>query len=484
MPSIDEGITLVRILTKCAHAIWKRWEEADALAASGRILDSQIILNAKTTRIVEADIHATYRELIRRTGNPSPSLKDLYKFLGVSLFGAPKWWPRHGDHNGGKGKHINLESDLLPGLYPTSSDLYCLSSLLMARTGWNAATTFGLDCSRPEAWSRSYSDELVWMFSYKDRAGCWQDTISPVNHATHSYQIVTRLINRSSCLRKLVKEDPARCGVPDIALKSPWLCIQDSTRIGVLGQHSMYQIRRYLTKIIQKYNVEEDAKMKLPVFKPSDFRDVFADAVHRGGNYSIFLTQIALGHKSLSSTRRYLRSVAWRKESEGQLNSLVVGLLDQIEVHRKIDLTLLRAQMDGVVVTQLHIDRLESFRKSKTYSGLYCSDPTNPPEWIDPRNPRDGSEVCKQGHRCASCPKGKVFEDSLSHIARYTAELEWKQKSVGDVRWYQSSDSLDLEVYRQTLKQWPLNEVDSQLGFWREQIASGEHHILIFSAGV
>jgi len=252
----------------------------------------------------------------------------------------------------------------------------------------------------------------------------------------------------------------------------------------VLADHSMNQIRAYLKRLVDCFNEGKEASDKLPAFKPSDFRDVFADAVHRGGNYSILLTQIALGHKSLATTRRYLRSLAWRRESEGQLNFLVTALFDQIEVHKKIDFTLLRANMDGLKVTQEQINRLEIYRKNRTYSGLGCSDPTNPPEWIDPRNPRDGSEVCKQGHRCPSCPKGRVFEDSLPNIARYAAELEWKQKNYGDIRWYQSTDCLDLEVYRETLKQWPANRVEAELELWRAKLDSGEHEVLIFSAGV
>jgi len=483
-PSIKEGITIVRLLTKKAHEIWARWERADALAASGRVLDSKFVQSNKKFDVVEADIHATYRELIRCTGNPTPSFSDLFKFIGLVDSWMPKWWPERPDAGRTRGRFVNLESDLLPGLYPTFADLSCLSTLLMARSGWNVATTVGLDCSNSENWNRPYGDGLIWIYSYKDRARSWQDTISPENHAGHSYQIITRLLKRNEILRKSVTEDPEKCGYPDLAQRSPWVCALNSNKVGVLGNHSLSTLRRYLERVVQEYNNAKEDALKLPIFRPSDFRDVFAEAVHRGGNYSIFLTQIALGHKNLASTRRYLRSVAWRKESEFQLNSFVTALFEQIEIHRKIDITVLRAKMDGVNITQEHIDRLETYRKNKTYSGLYCSDPSHPPEWIDPKNPRDGSEICQQGHRCPSCPKGKVFEDSLEHIARYTAELEWRRENVGDLRWYQSTDCLDLEVYRETLKQWAVERVEIQVAFWREKINSGEHQVLIYSSGV
>ena len=484
-PSIEQGIRLVRILTSEAHLIWKRWERADSLAELGRVLDSNFLRCNRNYNVTEADMHATYRYLIQKSGNPLPSLKDFCQFIGLKMGWMPtKWWPRHPVGHERAGAPINLENDLLPGLYPTGGDLYCLSNLLMARSGWNSTTTFALDCSNSERWFRSYGEGLVWMYSYKERGGNLQDTISPENHAGHSYQIVKRLLDRNAKLKNLISVDPSKCELSDIALRSPWVAAHDSKNIGVLGDHSMNQMRAYLQRLIEKYNQGKSSADKLPIFRPSDFRDVFAEAVHRGGDYSILLTQISLGHKSLSTTRRYLRSLAWRRESEEKLNYLMTELFNQIEIHRKIDLAVLRARADGVEITQEQINRLESYRKNMTYSGLSCSDPKNPPEWIDPRNPRDGSTVCRQGHRCASCPKGRVFEESLPHIARYAVELEWKRKNFGDVRWYQSTDCLDFEVYTETLKQWPANKVEFYLKLWRGKIDSGEHSVLIFSAGV
>lgn len=483
-PSIEQGIRLVRILTSEAHMIWKRWERADSLADLGRVIDSNVLSCKRSRNVTEADLHATFRYLIRKTGNPLPSLDDFCKFIGLKRSWMPKWWPRHPLGHEREGSPINLENDLFPGLYPTGADLYCLSNLVMARSGWNATTTFALDCSSPERWFRSYGEGLVWLYSYKERGGNWQDTISPENHAGHSYQIIKRLLDRNAKLKSLISIDPSKCELSEVALRSPWVAAHDSKNIGVLGEHSMNQMRAYLKQLIEKYNQNRDADNKLPMFKPSDFRDVFAEAVHRGGNYSILLTQISLGHKSSSTTRRYLRSIAWRKESEEKLNYLVTELFNQIQVHRKIDLTILRARADGVEITQEQLNRLELYRKNITYSGLSCSDPTNPPEWIDPKNPRDGSQICKQGHRCASCPKGRVFEESLPHIARYTAELEWKRKNFGDARWYQSTDCHDFEVYIETLKQWSDIKVEFYLEFWRKKIDSGEHRVLVFSAGV
>jgi hypothetical protein len=487
IPTISQGITLIKVLTKEAHKIWDRWKKSDELALCGRILEAKTLPELIGGGILEADLHATYREVIRRNGIPIPSAHDIGQFMGINQYSKlsmQKWWPKHPKGHVRAGKPINIENDLMPGMYPTDLDLFCLSNLFMARTGWNASTTFNLDCSSMDKWCRAYGEGAFWLSSYKVRGGSWQDTVSPENHAGHCYQIVTRLLKRNYVLRKSLTVDSSKCKLFDIATRSPWVSAQDSKNVGVLADHSGRRIREYLKNLIDEFNDERTFGDNLPFFKPSDFRDVFADAVHRGGNYSIFVTQISLGQKSLTSTRRYLRSRAWRAESEGKLHDLLIALFDQVEVHRKVDFTLLRAKMDGLQITQDQLSKLETYRKNRTYSGLGCTDPLHPPDWIDPGNPQNGSQVCKQGHRCPSCPNGKVFEESLPYLARYMAELEWKQKKFGDVRWYSSTDSLDFEVYRNTLQQWPLENVEAHLNFWRKKIDSGEHRVLIFSAGV
>ncbi len=481
IPTKEQGIELVRLLTKKAHLIWKRWEQADVMAETGRNMLGRTNEELSKLEVTEADIHATYRVVIRQLGDPAPALDKMTDLLGCTRH-LPSWWPTHPAGHKRAGSKVNLENDVLPGLYPTGEDLYCLSSLFMALSGWNPTTLFALDCSSDASWFRTYGEGLVWLHSYKERGNSWQDTISPERHSAHCYQIVLRLRDRNRPLLEKLQDDRSRSDLPDIAERSPWLSANNSKKIQVLGTHSLAQMRAYLTTISRKLNA--NGFSNYPVFKPSDLRDVFAEAIHRGGNYSIFLTQITLGHKSLYTTRRYLRSLAWRRESEKKLNELVSGVFSQIEVHRIIDFSLLRAKMDGIEVTDEQIARLERYRKNRTYSGLFCSDPTYPPAWIDPLNPLDGKEVCVQGHRCPACPNGKVFKDSLPHLAKCTAELEWKQQEFGDVRWYQSTDSLDLDVFRATLQQWPAEQVEREVTLWREKIKRGEHSIVITAAGV
>lgn len=192
------------------------------------------------------------------------------------------------------------------------------------------------------------------------------------------------------------------------------------------------------------------------------------------------MTQMALGQKSPSSTFKYLRSLAWRKESELKKNALLVAVFDQIEVHKKIDFTLLRAQLDGITVTNDDIARLEQHRKNRTYSGAGCGDPCDPPPYIDPTNPHDGNTPCAQGHRCPSCPKAKVFNDSLPLLTRRLAELQWLQENTPATKWLMSSEQDDMRVFEATLMQWTAVEVENHLTYWRERIECGEHRVIRF----
>lgn len=480
-PSRAEGVTMIKLLTRKAHAIWKRWDDADSMAEQGKSLVGLSRGELIARNVTEADIHVTYREVIKVSGEPAPVMSTVAKIVGFGKT-LPRWWPKKQLGQPRAGQAINVENDLLPGLYPTGQDVYCLALLFMARTGWNPTTVFALDCSSEQTWFRKYGEDYVWIHSYKARGREWQDTISPVKSTSHCFQIIQKLLHRTAPLRERLKFDAGRSKFPELAVRSPWLSINDSTTIRVLSDENLSRMRGFLSDLVRAYN--KNAIDKLPVFRPSDFRDVFAEVAHRTGGYSVFLTQIALGHKSVNTTRRYLRSLAWRKESEKDLNNLMTTVFEQIEVHRVIDFALLRASVDGINVTEEQISRLAAYRKNRTYSGMGCTTPLNPPESIDPLHPRDGTAVCAQGQRCASCPRGVVFKDSLSHLAKCLAELEWKRGNVGDVRWYESSDSIDMEMIQATLKQWPEPEVTQAISQWRHKINLGEHRILIAAAGV
>lgn len=491
VPSETQGKEIVAVLASHAKSIWDRWNRADYLASVGKnLLDipRNPLNNRKSVpvwdfEVTEADIHATYRAFISETGNPMVSLKSLLSRLGYNSKSLPiAWWPRYSIEHPDANKLIGF-LDVQFGLYPSAEDINTLFLLFMARSGWNPSTTLRIDVSDESNWTSKYSDKLIWLYSYKARGNSLQDTMSWGKQSTGCYQIIKRLTERTAALRSLAEREPHRCNHPNIVTRSPWLAASQNTTVPSVYVLEESSSGRYdvLDKLVNNYNarITEQSK-KIIKFKPTDFRDIFASAIFRETGYSLVMTQIALGHKKPNSTYKYLRSRAWRHESELKKNALLTAVFDQIEVHKKIDYTLLRAQMDGISISDEDLSRLEEYRKNITYSGVGCSAPNSPPAYIDPSNPQDGKTVCAQGHRCPVCPKAKVFNDSLPLLTRRLAELNWLKANTASIKWEISSDKDDQFVFEATLKQWPASEVEKNLKYWSEKIDSGEHRVIRF----
>ena len=500
VPDERVGKTLVKALAKEVNNIFKLWESSDALAKKGRNLCGvnrvPLMLNGGesgyTTLIVEggvteADLHASYRAAV--TANHDMPL-DRLQFLkmfgygdGFKEWSTPIWWPRYGPNHPDSGKQVSF-LDLQAGLYPTADQVAVLYLLFLARTGWNPSTTNMLDISEEDRWCKSYTEKYIWLFAFKNRSNAWQDTISSTNQRTGPFQIIMRLMARTEKLRKAIEDDPSLCSNIMIARRSPWIYqrTNQSNKAPVQVEIPSDQQSKILRNVIKAFNdAQADNKHISSKIKPTDLRDIFAAATLVNSNFSLFLTQLALGHKRAATTFAYLRRKAWRQESEKRKNEMFIELIDQIEIHRVVDLTLLRAKMDGVVVTEEMLERLEKYRGYRTYVGMGCSDPTNPPTFVDPANPRDGSTLCAQGHLCAGCPQGRVFNDSLPRLARRFAELEWLQGSLPLEVFQDSSLADQLTMIRTTIKQWKYKEVENHLAVWKARIASGEHVPIRFS---
>lgn len=492
IPDERIGIILVKALAKEANKIWAHWDRSDALAARGRNfvgIERVPTTGGHTTIIVEggvteADLHATYRAAVTANKDLPMDRVIFLTFWGYYGVSTPSWWPRYGIGHPNAGKKIEFY-DLQTGLYPTVEQSVILFILFLARTGWNPSTALSLDISKEVSWSKEYTKKFVWLFAYKPRSRQWQDTVSFKNQRTGPYQIIKRLMSRTEKLRQAIEANPSLCTNFKIGKRSPWLyqrtCQHDEKPIRVEFDNNIQGVT--LRRVIATHNAQQAASDQfIPTnLAPSDLRDIFAGATFTNSGFSLYLTQLALGHKKSATTFNYLRRRAWRAESEKKKNEMVVALIDQIETHRVIDLTLLRAKMDGITVTDEQIARLEAYRSYRTYVGAGCSDPTHPPAYIDPTNPCDGSTPCAQGHLCAGCSKGRVFNDSLPDLARRCAELEWLRETLPLEVFQDSSLADQLLVMRATLKQWPTSEVEHHVIHWLAMISSGEHRPIRFS---
>jgi hypothetical protein len=494
LPSDAEIRCALTLLKHTAYQIYNRWQRADRLAAEGRDL-SKIKRHAKGERAFEfipneADAHATYRSIIEKSGKAILNVQTVNRALGLDPHGSlPCWWPRYSQDHGKAGRRVTLEN-LNAGLYPTVDDIDCLSQLFMARTGWNPATVLDVDVSNPN-WSRQYGEQSanLWIIeSFKDRNKSWQWTLSHGRLTTGPYHILTTLIQRTAALRELIKDSPNLCDNPTIALRSPWLSAgagNCSGRVNVRHSGSLGTCSTYWKLLVQDHNAS-NAQHRLipPSMTPSDWRDIFASHVFQDSRYSWILVQWALGHRSITSTRTYLRKALWRRHSEKALSTLQTLLIDGIEAHARVDATIIRAKMEfGYTCSEDDIDRLERHRRSVnerdvTYSGYLCADQTHPPEEIDPGNPCNGTLPCRRGDRCAGCPMGQAIDSK--HLVKRMVELRWIRERTSSTTWLESHYASDLCVLETDLTQWSSVEVSKWESYWQNEIISGRHKVIRF----
>ena len=467
VPSEEQARELTHVLKAIAHAVYKRWSDSDHLAATGRNLIEVYRRGApnEEKKATEADCHATYRAIIAETGDPLPDAVEIRRVLGLdpSKPQLPPAWP------------VTLEQ-LANGLYPNHDDICCFVALFLARTGWNPATAFALDISNDE-WAQPIGDptaNLWWIQSFKLRAELWQDTICSGKVSTGPYQIVTRLIARTAPLRALALTSPERTHLPAIAMRSPWLAYSLGSRgSSVTVVYQTQYVGDQIKRLAREHNARTPHKVQIPeTFKSSDFRDVVAAFTFRDSRYSMLLVQWVLGHKHLRSVRSYLRSRMWRQHSEAALKQFGTVLVDEIEVHKRVDPTILRARVENHEVTAEQVERLLAYR---TAVGMGCQDSRRPDPHIDPDNPLDGSRVCANGDRCAGCTQGVALWDSLPLLCKKVAKLEWLRGQFAGGSFYESHHADDLVVFEATIKQWPEEDVAAELAKWRMMIRNGSY---------
>ncbi len=475
--SDEEGVALIRYLRGRSIEIFRRWQRADALAAQGRDLAAIYLQHGRQGLkslglISEADAHATYRAVAEQVGTPAPSASDFMASLGYAQDRRLKkvsGWP------------CNVRwIDLIKGQHPTSEDVCILALLCMGRLAWNPSTLFSIDIAN---WHGPYDDRYEWVYAPKARAGgAFQHGVSETNQRTGAYSVLNRLIARSAPLRAWVPQNPSAHSTPSIVQRSPFVGVNMSpgAPVFVVNRDGDHAVNRRLRQCIQEHNAQPGA-LQVRDMTVSDFRDLAAAVMFRDSRYSMWVAQLLLGHASQRSTIRYGYRNASREESHRQVVMVVGDILDQARETGQMDPTLTRARVEGIEVTTDAKARLDAFRSQRTYAGVRCETPTDPPKHIDPENPRDGRTLCAQGHACVSrgCPVATVLPDSLDPICRSVAELEWRRERLGAVRWDNSSAAADLRTLRETLQQWPPAEVKTHLDRWRKLLTTGEHRPLI-----
>jgi hypothetical protein len=499
VPTPEQARRIYIELKRRVHAANEIWLNSEKLALSGRNLLKISMASRPHNLVSAADLHATYRALITRTGNPIPAHDEFMMALGHTFTSQKQGVPKLSSIY--KRAGIGFRA-LVKGIYPQSRDLQDFFHLFLIQTGWNPQVVLDIDITN-SSWATKIGDpttDIYRISSYKVRSGEWQRTICRGKPSHSPYQLILRLMMRTQALRDAAEDGRLACDAPAIARRSPWLFadISDGVSVGILHDRSYPKSDRvhgprFLTKLSLEINSKDCEKHEAlccdamengspkpdpPILMPTDikagdFRDIYIGNEFLQSGYNLVIAKLAAGHSNMGTIIRYLRSRAWRRHSEGSVRRLMDHLWGELEVHRVCDPAILRALCDRGVITQSQRERW-SLGKDKTYLGMGCVDPKHPPRSIDPTN--DGNQLCRSQHRCTLCEHGIVFPDSLSDLAKRLAELETIQLKMSASSWSRA-EGLQLEKSKliRTLDQFDSHEVIERKEYWHKRIVLGYH---------
>ena len=468
------------------------WREADSLALKGRNLLLVPVEDRPTSSVTAADLHATYRALIAKTGNPVPSTADLFHELGYEAMS--KGGGIRGISTIYKNSGTGIRK-LLDGLYPSSRSLQNMFYLFLIQTGWNPQVLLDINPSDSN-WAvpiGNLDSDIYRISSFKVRSGTWQRTISRGKPSHNPYQLIRRLWERTAPLRAASNSGQIRSSSKRIVSRSPWIFPVYNAEMGVSAlDEQSYNGGDYLRELCKEINQTTCTKKLTEVkecpavemgsafvpedMKASDFRDVFIGNEFLQSGFNFVVAMFAANHASMRTTRRYLRDRSYRNYGEGELKKLMNHLWDETETRRTVDPAILRALCERGVISEPQRERWQN-GKDRTYLGMGCINPKAPPPAIDPTN--NGSGICRNQHLCVLCHLGIVFPDSLRDLTKRLAEVKTLRGKMPMSSWLRASVlQAELEGLTGTIAQFDTAEAISLERFWLEEIREGRHTII------
>jgi hypothetical protein len=148
-------------------------------------------------------------------------------------------------------------------------------------------------------------------------------------------------------------------------------------------------------------------------------------------------------------------------------------LWGELETHRVCDPVILRGLVEkGQVSAEQRLRWLAG--KDRTYLGMGCTNPYQPPGYIDPES--DGKSICRKQHRCTICERGIVMQDSLSFLAMRRAELEAIRRRMSMTAWLRAAEyQIEQDKLLATLAQFDPGANERATEHWRREIKEGRH---------
>lgn len=423
--------------------------------------------------------HAVYRAVVTASCNPLPSMSDVATAIGYPS--ETIYW-------------LYPLGEFQSGLYPDGMDLRYAFHICLLYSGWNVQTLLDLDIDGRFIEEHPTNPEYHLVYGFKDRGESEHFCLGRSKRSDSIGTMLRTIVARTKPLRRLLRKELIRVKKAlrkdqnnlklierridlSLSMKSPWLFADPMGRgVRRLTQANVnvgFQTT-FLRRVIQEINEKQPSDRKIrESITPSDFRDAYIGFAYEFSNYSILAAKVAATHRYAGTTQRYLRHKAWRAHSAKKVREFSTEVWQEIEVHRHIEPSILRAKMDFGGVSESERQRLKDYKRSRTRIGVGCRDFKNPPPSIAPEHV-DGSGCRVQ--RCNLCRTHRIlYDDSYDHIARRQAELEDIQEHMSVPAWSQSTFPDELEWAEDDLKLFDPDLVQGRLTFWREEVRSGRH---------
>ncbi|WMY07297.1 hypothetical protein [Paraburkholderia phenoliruptrix] len=484
VPSLEQVRPIYFELKHRVFSLFRRWEEADALAKCGVNWASSFARGERVQLSEISDLHATYRGIAAVTRYPCPSITETIAFTGA-----------HQDS-----PFVNQFFSFPFGLFPSPQDVRDVLMLFLLKAGWNGATALNLDVTKEEKWFRRHpvSPGLHVVFSIKEKGtthteqvaiGDDKSQLSPGN-------LIKAIVARTEPLRAYLRSElksllsaqrtaevSARIAEIHRLLRSPWLFVSSRShnKIDALTLENYKlatnQKSAVLRPLIQEINKKRSAKDKVPEsITLKQFRDVWISFAYSQSGYSWLIGVLAAGHASVGTLRRYLARLRWKMHGQQVTKKFLDSFWKLVEERRIVDGAILYAMVQRGEVTEEQVERWLA-HKDRTRAGTGCKDFTHPPAEIAPDHV-EGTGCRIQ--RCTLCEHAVVFDDTLDPLTMRLVELEHLKSTMALTAWYSSSFPLEMIATRDVLTLFDSNVVKQRLQFWRDEITAGRHKPFMF----
>jgi hypothetical protein len=392
------------------------------------------------------------------------------------------------------------------GRYPDSVSIRAAFHLCLVTTGWNPGTFLALDANGTFIEPHPRDPSRYILTGYKERSKSYQVTEGLLKTQRSAGVIIVTIVERTKPLRKelesrliekrtelsnLVRNSASRhlldkkqAEIVDLegGIRSPWLYVAEQGITWLRGDtYQSVGKDRYLDRHVASINDGRAPSEWIPRIKATDFRDAFAAYAFKESGGMILYVMRVLGHRSLTSTQRYLDNTLLNDSAAKVFRCFANSLWAEIQQFGRLDPTLIaRCAIDGHVSDheRSRLDEYRGLRRSRL--GIGCKDPTRPPRHVAPGFQVDGRKLCAT-HRCTLCLENAViFPESLEGLAMRKAELMHLKLELPVSTFIETSFDEELSNTNAALRAFDTHRVEVAVQSWVRRIESGAHRVIQF----